>query len=268
MYQVKRLFRLSAFVITVLLRMSQSLYGQVVEEDDVETLKATAESTKTDMPDAEEVADVIVKQTNKFRDAEGLRKLEHDAELHATAQYFADYMARTDRYGHRADGNRPSERAETYGYMYCLIAENIAYQYSSAGFSVDELATGFVKGWKTSPPHRKNMLDADVLETGVAVAQSDSSGYWYAVQMFGRPKSAAIEFTITNRSDSRVEYTIRDRSFLLPPSYTRTHMRCREPQVNFEFPAGRTPTIHPTSGDSYAIVSESGQLNIQHQRQQ
>jgi hypothetical protein len=199
-----------------------------------------------------------------FRKAQGLQRVTPNAELEATAQYFATYMAENDRYGHTADGKRPAERAMNHDYDYCLVAENIAYQYSSAGFTPNELAARFFEGWKRSPGHRQNMLNSDVVDTGVAVRQSDKSGYWYAVQMFGRPKSAAIEFTITNRSDRTIEYTIDDRSFTLPPRYSRTHMRCRQTSAIFQFPSeeGGDERIKPTSGDQYVVVQESGRFNV------
>ena len=180
--------------------------------------------------------------------------------LAETAQYFANYMARTDSYGHRADGNRPSERAETHGYEYCLVAENIAYQFSSAGFENEQLANRFFDGWRTSPPHRKNMLDANVRETGVAVARSESSGYWYAVQMFGRPKSAAIEFKIANESDTTIQYVIKDRNFELPVGYTRTHFRCRPSKITFQF--GDQQKVRASDGSRYVIVDAGGKPKL------
>lgn len=58
-----------------------------------------------------------------------------------------------------------------------------------------------MQGWIESPPHRENMLAEYVTQTGVAVATSDQETY-YAVQMFGRPQSAAIEIQISNESGS------------------------------------------------------------------
>ena len=111
-----------------------------------------------------------------------------DENLAKTARYFADYMARTDNYGHTADGRQPSARATEHGYDYCVVAENIAYQFSSTSFETGELVDGFVEGWKQSPGHRKNILDDTVIDTGVAVAYSDhlpkqqsslASGDWF-----------------------------------------------------------------------------------------
>jgi uncharacterized protein YkwD len=147
---------------------------------------AMALAQRVDLSGAERL---IVDATNAFRREEGLGPVKSDAALGHAARDFAEFMARTDRYGHTADGRNPGDRATGNGYGYCLVAENIAYQYNSAGFRTAELARGFVEGWKHSPGHRKNMLDPAATDTAVAVARSASSGRYYAVQMFGRPKS-------------------------------------------------------------------------------
>jgi len=85
-------------------------------------------------PDLSEAVDVIVRRTNEFRKKEGHQDVKVDAKLADTARYFAEYMARTDEYGHSADGSRAGDRAKKHGYQYCVIAENIGYEYSSAGF--------------------------------------------------------------------------------------------------------------------------------------
>src|SRR5262249_23915200 len=147
----------------------------------------------------------IIGRTNAFRKEQGREKVRRDAKLTRAAEYFAGYMARTDRYGHSADGQRPAARATKYGYAWCIVLENIAYEYNSRGFTTAELAEGFFEGWKNSPGHRRNMLDPDVTDTGVAVARSDKTGYYYAVQMFGRPKSKAVKFRVANRSGVTVK---------------------------------------------------------------
>jgi uncharacterized protein YkwD len=84
-------------------------------------------------------------------------------------------MARTGKYGHAADGRRPPQRAAAAGYDYCLVAENIAYQYRSSGY-----------------------------ESGAKLAAELVEGRYFAVQMLGRPKSAAIRFSVQNRSRESV----------------------------------------------------------------
>lgn len=97
-------------------------------------------------PDLAMATTLIISRTNAFRQEEGHQPVTTNPLLMATAQDFADYMARTDRYGHTADGNQPAERAKQHGYDYCIVAENIAYQYNAGGFTTAELGGGFFTG--------------------------------------------------------------------------------------------------------------------------
>ena len=239
--------------------------GQEVDENNLETLQASSiVSAKRPSDQSSKAAELIVQQTNQFRRSEDLEKVDPNSHLAKAAQYFANFMAKTDKYGHRADGNRPADRAEKFGYDYCMVSENIAYQYSSEGFTAAELAERFVEGWKKSPGHRKNMLEPAVQETGIGIAQSDKTGYWYAVQMFGRPESASIEFTVANHSDAEIQYTIGERTFPLPPRYTRTHTRCKPTKARFDFPAnkGGTQQIKPSDGEDFVVVQKDGQYEV------
>jgi uncharacterized protein YkwD len=146
----------------------------------------SAFAQRVDIPQAERL---VVEQTNRFRHEQGLAPVKPDRGLEKAAHEFADYMARTGRYGHEADGRKPGDRARAAGYDYCLVAENIAYVYNSRGFRLPELVSEFVEGWKNSPQHRHNMLEPSADDTAVAVARSERSGRYYAVQMFGRAKS-------------------------------------------------------------------------------
>ena len=246
--------------------IAASGFSQSVDEDDVQELRAATRPAEGNRgAEVSKAAAMIVEQTNDFRAREGLKEVEVDAELSKTAQYFAQYMAKTDRYGHTADNKRPIERARGHGYEPCIVTENIAYQYSSAGFETEELAEQFVKGWKQSPGHRRNMLDADVTEIGVAVARSSDTGHYYAVQMFGRPRSQRIEFQIENESGMVVEYEVGERSYRLPPRYTRTHQICRPAKLTFDVPdrEGRIATTRPGTGDRFVVVRENGEIHIQ-----
>ena len=144
------------------------------------------------------------------------------------------------------------------------MLENIAYLYNSEGFTVETLAGGFVKSWKESPGHRKNMLDPDVTDTGVAVARSEETGYYYAVQMFGRPKSKAFEFQITNQSDAEIEYKVADEEFKLAPRFTRTHQRCRPPEVSFKGPKELAETIplKLAGGEKLVVIGTAGKYEV------
>lgn len=209
-----------------------------------------AASSSTRGVSESQLVDVIYRETNAFRAANDLEPLQINAELTEAARYFARFMARTQQYGHRADGALPSDRAEKFGYEYCFVAENIAYQYDPVSRATDTLATRFLDGWKASSGHRQNLLAPDATETGIAVASGQDAGRWYAVHMFGRPKSAIISFRIANRSDTLVQYTAGTREFELPPDHVRTHQDCRQVDLDFNF-AG-------TDGDGDAFKTVDG----------
>ena len=243
--------------------------GQSVESHDRESLGAAARPTGGgDTPDLKKVAAGVTERTNAFRKEQGRGPVGVNKELAAAAEYFAGYMAETGKYGHTADGSRPSDRAKKHGYDYCIVAENIAYVFNPNGFTAEALADEFFTGWKNSPPHRKNMLDPDVTDTAVAVARSKETGYYYAVQMFGRPKSAAIEFKIENRAGDEVSYSIGDKTYTLPPRYTRTHEQCRPAEVSFQWPGEKKPsaTVKPAAGDAYVISKEGGTYRVTKQK--
>src|SRR5258706_9308503 len=132
-------------------------------------------------------AALVVDAANDFRREHRLPALERNARLTDTAREFAEYMAKTDRLSHTADGREPAQRVQSHGYDYCMVAENIGYRFDSRGFaSVEPLVHGFLDGWKPPPGHRPNLLDREALETGAGVARSPKSGRYYAVQLFGR----------------------------------------------------------------------------------
>jgi uncharacterized protein YkwD len=237
-----------------------SVQAQVVEEDDTEVLKPVARTKEpAKIPDLAEAAALVVNLTNQLRQEGELETVASDKRLKNAAQDFADSMARSNRYGHKANGTSPPERAQKAGYDFCIVAENIAYAYNSNGFTTEELAQEFVEGWKASPGHRKNMLDPDVVETGVAISQGAKSGYIFAVQLFGRPKSKTLEFKITNESPSKVEYQMGPRTLTLAPGHTRTHQVCRRRDLAFRWSDanGEEETVSPNSGDHF-ILSRNG----------
>jgi uncharacterized protein YkwD len=169
----------------------------------------------------------LLQFTNELRAESGWKALAREPRLTAAAARLAAYMADTDRYGHEADGRKPSERAKAQGYDHCLVAENIAFASSARGFQPEELARRLFDGWVQSPPHRRNLLDGDMTEIGIALARSPRSGRHYAVQLFGRPRSLAVRITLSNRSRDMVHYELAGERYELKPNVVRTHERCR-----------------------------------------
>lgn len=241
------------------LLLSATAWTQAEAEDKAKSAaKPASQERSSDLS-----AEFIVRGTNEFREEKGRRKVKIDAKLNATAQYFANYMARTGNYGHYADGSRPEERATKHNYDYCIVSENIAYYYSTVGIATKELMRGFVRNWKRSPEHRKNMLDPDVTEIGAAAARSKQTGYYYAVQMFGRPKSTLIKFMVRNKSDTAIHYELNDQTFSLSPRVTRTHRQCRPAKLTVQWPTGQKNTaIQPNNGDHYTVIRDDGGFRL------
>jgi uncharacterized protein YkwD len=209
-------------------------------------------------PNLDSVKDKIIFLTNEFRRSEMQGNLRKNAALSRAAQNFAEFMARTDKFSHSADGKEPAQRATDAGYEYCLIDENIAYQDSSTGFTTDELARALMEGWKKSPPHRRNLLDPDIGEVGIGVAKSAETGKIFAVQEFGRPRSEAIGFRITNTTDSTVEYTLADKKFRLKPRTIEKHTLCKPEDLKFTGPGEDSlATLRPSNKARYTIVKDA-----------
>jgi hypothetical protein len=207
--------------------------------------------------DLEQAERLIARRTNEFRAENGLARLEPDAALVRAAEGFAQYMARTDRYGHAADGTQPAERAQARGYDYCLVSENISYQFSSEGFGTEELARRFVEGWKSSPGHRRNMLEPDVVHMAAAVARSAQTGRYYGVQMFGRPRSRSIEFHVRNVARAVVRYRLGDEEFSLGTGQERVHTVCKPPVVTFPGAANAEGRVfRPSNGERLRIEGD------------
>jgi uncharacterized protein YkwD len=205
----------------------------------------------------------VVERSNAFRRSHGLGPVAPDRTLTAAAQSFAAYMARTDRYGHEADGREPSQRAQAQGYAYCMVAENIAMLYSSAGFETRELAAKFVQGWIDSPGHRRNLLAGEATDIGVGIAQSAGSGRYYAVQLFGRPARLKLSFSLSNRSRESLRYQLDDKSYALPPGMTRTHEQCTTPALSLTLPGdAQATTLQPVNGAQLRIEPSGRGLRV------
>jgi uncharacterized protein YkwD len=251
------------------------LYGQSTKQVQSERLQRPSgdSASAKSAPGLARVNEEILSATNEFRRQNGRGELKVNQKLTEAARYFADFMARTDKYSHTADGKEPWERVAKYGYAYCIVLENIAYENNPEGFGANDLAQAFMKGWKKSPPHRKNLLDADVDEIGVGVAYSARTSRYYAVQDFGRPKSKEIVFTITNETNSPVKFTVDGKELSLDPRYTIRYEQCRPSEVRFESPKAKeaqpqsAAAIRPRNGGHYVIRQDgSGNITVKEER--
>jgi uncharacterized protein YkwD len=215
-----------------------------------------------------DAARLIFDQTNAFRREQGRAVLKQSEVLVKTAQDFAEFMAGTDKYGHDADGNQPGDRAGKHGYEACILAENIAFQFNSEGFETKALAQALVEGWVNSPGHRQNMLDPDVTEAGMGVARSQASGKYYAVQVFGRPKSESIKFSVANRTDEDISFTLGDQKQTLEAGYTSIQTMCRAEDLKFTWGEGegQPVTLKPAGGETFVIRKKDGKFQVTTQK--
>jgi uncharacterized protein YkwD len=236
-----------------LLLLLLSLHARAAQERSADTQPAFAASTEQS----------VLALTNAFRAESGLQALEAEPRLADAARSFAGYLASTGKLDHDADGTTPPERVKKRGYEYCIVAENLASEYSSAGFTPDALAQNVVQGWRASPTHRDNMLQADVTQIGVGVARSPKDGEYFAVQVFARPMSQMVRFRVSNRANATVRYEYRKRMVTLAPKQSRNHETCVAGDLRLDT-GGQNVALRPKNGGRYAIVgSGSGGFRLQ-----
>ena len=212
------------------------------------------------------VEELIELGTIQFRTEQGAGRIARAEALERAARGHAEFMARTDKYGHESDGSSAGERARRAGFNHCLVSENIAYQHSTAPIPTNELAHRYVEGWKDSPGHRKNMLEPGVTDFGVAVARSPRTGRYYAVQVFARPRSRALQFRVTNSARRSTDYMIDGRRYNVGPGEARIHTVCAPEDV--AFPAaenGKGRTIRPSAGD-HLVVRGDARITVRSER--
>jgi uncharacterized protein YkwD len=102
------------------------------------------------------------------------------------AEIQAENMAHFHKMAHTiSEAQLPTlgDRARYVGYSFWRLAENVA-----VGFPNAETV---VEGWMNSSGHRKNILDSEVLETGIGVARSSAGGLYYC-QVFGRRRKTGV----------------------------------------------------------------------------
>jgi hypothetical protein len=215
------------------------------------------------LPDLPQTEIAIVEMTNAFRTENRLGTLKPNAALKAAARAFAAYLARTGTFAHAADGREPQVRAEAQGYRSCLVAENLALNLDSRGFESRQLAREAVEGWKASPGHRANMLQAGVTEIGVGVVRApDRNPKFISVQLLGRPESLRIKFSVVNKSGSAVRYRLGEDAHTLPARTIVTHTLCDRRPLTFE-QAGTGARFELRDGDRFtARTGAAGSVEV------
>ena len=131
----------------------------------------------------------VFSETNRHRTAENVPALTRNATLDAAAAAKLQDMITQQYFDHVSpDGRGPADVAETAGYRYLRVGENLAL----GNFGSD---AALVQAWMDSPGHRANILSAAFTEIGIAVGQGvyEGESTWLAVQSFGTPEAACAQ---------------------------------------------------------------------------
>ena len=205
------------------------------------------------LPDLPQTEIAIIDMTNAFRKESRLGTVKPNAALTTAARIFADYLAKTGKFAHEADGRGPAERVGAQGYHYCLVSENLAMNRDSRGFESRALARRAVDGWKNSPGHRANMLQPTVTEIGVAVSRApDRDPKFISVQLFGRPEALKVEFRIENHAQAPIRYTLGEKTHTLPQRSIVTHASCDPRRLTFG-QLGTLQHFEARNGDRFVV---------------
>lgn len=128
----------------------------------------------------------IVRLVNQVRSGVALPPLQPNAQLTAAAQRHADWMARTGRYTHTADGTTPQDRATAAGYG-GRATENIV---GGTGMTPNQ----GVIWWQNSPVHYAALTSAFYTEIGAGFAVSGDGQNMYVIVLgnpSGRPTASS-----------------------------------------------------------------------------
>ncbi len=204
----------------------------------------------------------ILAGINGLRQQAGVAPLARDPELDRAAQTFAAYMAESGRYGHDADGRRAGDRAKAAGYEFCRLSENIGTIERGQGLSTPELTRFFVEGWRDSRPHRAALLAGSAMDTGIAVAKAPGANRYYAVQLFGRPRSEEIRYALVNRLDQPIAFRRGGKPDTLRPGMVVTLRSCRPNEIALEGIAGSAALLEPEDGMRYEIVADGAVAKV------
>jgi len=128
-------------------------------------VKTNASAEVISMPDPTLISDMM-NRMETMRERYGLTVYTYNDQLGQAAQDQADWLVETGIRAHiRPDGNAPSDRARTFGYLpvgWCC-GENYY-------MSIDATPDMVWNFWTWSPDHRINLLHPEFTEVGVGMA--------------------------------------------------------------------------------------------------
>jgi uncharacterized protein YkwD len=142
--------------------------------------------------------EAIITLTNNARALNGLPPLRANLLLNTIAESRAKDMLEKQYFAHVSPtGQQASDIAQSVGYQYKIIAENIG----NGDFYTNKK---IVDGWMQSPGHRRNILSPEVEEIGAAVLKGRMNGMetYISVQIFGLQSPPVSQRTCVAPSES------------------------------------------------------------------
>ena len=159
-------------------------FFKVVKSEDYSVLLQVRQSGNFILPSVsreELTREAVISLTNNVRAVNGLPPLAENQLLNSIAESRAKDMLEKQYFDHVSpSGQQASDIAQSIGYHYKIIAENIG----SGDFYTNQK---IVDGWMQSPGHRNNILSTEVQEIGAAVLKGKMKGAetYITVQIFG-----------------------------------------------------------------------------------
>lgn len=150
----------------------------------------------------------LVELTNTKRVEEDINTLEINPRLTGAAKMKAEHMAEEGYFAHTSpDGIDPWHWFDEAGYEYKHAGENLAVNFSESD-QVDE-------AWMNSPKHRKNIINEEFEDVGIATAKGEYKGEEavFVVQLFGEKtesKTPIFRRTKNNSDQDEEEFALKD----------------------------------------------------------
>lgn len=141
----------------------------------------------------------IIKLTNNERTKVGLNIVTANQLLAKAAYEKGQAIIEHQSFKHDLDNKRFSAWIKDAGYDYAYVGENLAIDFVTS--------EGVIRAWLKSPSHKKNLLNSNFKEIGVAIIENKFQGAntILIVQIFGEPLAAQpllgeLSFNMPNQS--------------------------------------------------------------------
>jgi hypothetical protein len=128
----------------------------------------------------------LINLTNSVRKENNLEILSVNSLLAEAAKAKAETIFSTQTFGHNINNKKFSEWIKEAGYSYSYVGENLALDFITS--------EGVIKAWLDSPTHKKNILNKEFTDIGIAVKEGifNNRRTDLVVQIFGTPPEKLI----------------------------------------------------------------------------